>query len=70
MPRFRLKSDRPQVADNDYILLIIDRTMTKRVYVKPTIEIEVLAVEQGFLLSTDFEVPGGGNYGDENDNWA
>jgi len=44
--------------------------MISRSYKKPTIEIEVLAVEQGFLLSTDFEVPGGGNYGDENDNWA
>ena len=44
--------------------------MISRSYKKPTIEIEVLAYEQGFLLSTDFEVPGGGNYGDENDNWA
>ena len=44
--------------------------MIKKIYEKPTIEVEVLAFEQGFALSTDFEVPGGGNYGDEDDNWA
>ena len=44
--------------------------MIKMIYQMPTIEIELLAVEQGFALSTGIEVPGGGNYGDEDDNWA
>ena len=44
--------------------------MIKMIYRMPTVEIEELAVEQGFALSTGIEVPGGGNYGDEDDNWA
>lgn len=43
--------------------------MIKNTYVKPTIEVEVLAFEQGFALSTDFVVPGGGNNGGE-DEWV
>jgi hypothetical protein len=45
--------------------------MIKKVYVKPTIEVEVLAFEQGFSLSTEteFVVPGGGNNGGE-DEWV
>ena len=39
--------------------------MIKKVYVKPTIEVEVLAFEQGFALSTGFDVPDGENNGDE-----
>lgn len=44
--------------------------MIKMIYNKPTIEIELLAVEQGFALSTGIEVPDGGNFGGEDDNWA
>ena len=43
--------------------------MIKKVYVTPTIEVEVLAFEQGFSLSTEFVVPGGGNNGGE-DEWV
>ena len=43
--------------------------MIKKVYVKPTIDVEVLAFEQGFSLSTKFVVPGGGNNGGE-DEWV
>ena len=39
--------------------------MTKKIYQQPTIEVEILAVEQGFSLSSGFEVPDGENNGDE-----
>lgn len=39
--------------------------MTKKMYQQPTIEVEILAVEQGFSLSSGFEVPDGDNNGDE-----
>ena len=44
--------------------------MIKNTYVKPAIEVEVLAFEQGFALSTDFVVPGGGNNNGEDDEWV
>lgn len=45
-----------------------DKKMKKMVYVAPTVEIEVLACEQGFALSSNFEVEDG-KYNDE-EYWA
>ncbi len=45
--------------------------MIKMIYQMPTVEIEELAVEQGFAgtgIGNDFEVPVGQNKGDEE--WA
>ena len=39
--------------------------MTKKMYEQPTIEVELLDVEQGFALSTGFDVPDGEENGDE-----
>ncbi len=41
----------------------------KEIYQQPTIEIEVMACEQGYSLSSDFTVPDGGNNGGD-DYWA
>lgn len=43
--------------------------MIKEIYQQPTIEIEVMACEQGYSLSSDFAVPDGGNNGSD-DYWA
>lgn len=43
--------------------------MIKEIYQQPTIEIEVMACEQGYSLSSDFTVPDGGNNGGD-DYWA
>ena len=44
--------------------------MMKRVYSRPSVELFEVASEKGFVQSgfdSGFVVPGGGNYGDEND---
>ena len=44
--------------------------MEKKTYLAPEVEVLEVAVEQGFAQSdfnSGFIVPGGGNYGDEND---
>lgn len=39
--------------------------MISKIYEQPTIEMEVMACEQGFSLSSGFDVPDGENNGDE-----
>lgn len=39
--------------------------MIRKFYEQPTIEVEAMDVEQGFSLSSGFEVPDGENNGDE-----
>jgi hypothetical protein len=39
--------------------------MTKMIYEQPTIEVELLEVEQGYALSVGIDVPDGENNGDE-----
>lgn len=39
--------------------------MTKKFYEQPTIEVEILAVEQGYSLSSGFEVPDGEDNGED-----
>ncbi len=43
--------------------------MMKMIYLAPALEVEEMAIEQGYSLSTGFEVPGGEDNGGS-DEWV